>query len=132
MLNANFMNENNTNSCKYMYITCIFWKILNLKYTAKLNMKKKLQISYRYNGKCVVPNFVVIYYIFYIYITLSWITLNVELRYEIHNCLGSNSNVISWIVFGKYRISILVGSRSRYISRFDFLNLWLHMQFSLK
>lgn len=62
MLNANFMNENNTNSCKYMYSTCIFWKILNL----KLNMKKKLQISYRYNGKCVVPNFIVIYYIFFI------------------------------------------------------------------
>lgn len=41
-----------------------------------------------------------ILYLLYIYnvnvITLSWITLNVELRYEIHtNCLGSNSNVIS-------------------------------------
>lgn len=56
-----------------------------------------------------------LYIISFLYnvITLSWITLNVELRYEIHtNCLGSNS--ISWIVFGKYRISILVGSRSRY------------------
>lgn len=35
-----------------------------------------------------------LYIISFLYnvITLSWITLNVELRYEIHtNCLGSNS-----------------------------------------